>query len=220
MPIPSNSPIEEDLLILGEGDSDSAFFKNLCEKRNIAGFQCENVGGKQKFQSYLEALEGRTGFDRLKAILLVADSDDDPDERFDSVRKQIKKAKNFPHPDNPLTLAKRSGCCSTAIMMIPFGAYGPTRGCLETILYPAACTALRHLVACVDDFCRCTGADRWGSRTSVDKLKLRALLSVAWSDDPNLNLPNLVSLAKGLIPLENNVFDPIADYLNRFKGLD
>src|SRR5271157_139395 len=94
-----------DLLIVGEGAGDAALVRHLVETRGITDFQVEDAGGSSKFQAFISGLAARPGFNRLKGLIVVADSDCGADESFKGIRAQIKAAK-IPCPHAPYTVAR------------------------------------------------------------------------------------------------------------------
>ena len=148
MPVDRYAPrqISKQLLIIGEGSADEAFFVNLCAARAVAGFQVIGLKGVEKgtptgntgFQEYLNAIKDTTGFDDLKGVVIVADCDDKPQDRFLEIRKQLKKAQ-YGEPDNPFQIVhSRPGIPAVAVVMVPFtNALGPQKGCLETLILRA-----------------------------------------------------------------------------------
>jgi hypothetical protein len=145
---------------------------------------------------------------------VVADCDDSPSDRFTEVRRAIKKAKQLPIPQNAFDLKKEPNKPAVLVIMIPFTPPGtPNQGCLESLLLQSANAHLAQYVSCVDQFCQCVGSHTWTQRSHVDKLRLRALLSAAWEDDPNLGLPYALNPIKNLIPLNHNSLDALVGWL-------
>jgi hypothetical protein len=217
-PIPiRRGPIENDFLIVGEGDGDSAFFNYLNADRNLTGFQCEHAGGNTGFEDYFKALVGRKGYHRLRGLIAVGDNDQTPDDSFKEIRKQLKNAK-LPPPDTPQTIVKRNGAPAVAILMLPLPVNGgSSHGCLETVLLEAAIAHNPVISACVLTYCTCTGANAW-PKSAADKLKLRALLSAASPSDPNIGLQYALKPTKNLIPMNHAAFTSIADFIATFPA--
>jgi hypothetical protein len=216
--MPANPAVlTEKYLIVGEGPSDAAFCRHLCEVRSIMGFQFEYADGKTNYERYLNGLQARTGFDNLEAILIVADNDETPDDSFRNVRVQLRKAR-LPYPDRTLTIARRSAnVLAVAVMMIPFDGTQLFHGCLETLLLEAAGTRLGRESKCLDGYCDCIDTTRW-ARTSLDKMRLRCMLAAAWPDDPNISLQWALNPKKNLIPLDHACFNQIVEILRDFEG--
>jgi Protein of unknown function (DUF3226) len=217
-PLPAVPPIAQDYLIVGEGKGDASFFKHLCSARAIDIFQIECADGVGKLPAYLSGLSSRTGFGRLKALLVVRDNDDTPAESFREVAKQLKKAK-LPVPQEPLRVKRnKPEEVGVTVMMIPFtAASGPTRGCLESLLLPAIEEHRPDVKACVDTYFGCLAANF--TKNQQDKFRVRCSIAAMWPVDPNFGLQYALDPAKNMIPLANPVFDEVADFLREFPVL-
>jgi hypothetical protein len=215
----SRPSLTKTLLIVGEGKGDSAFVTHLLANRAIEGFEVDEAGGTGHFPEYLKALPGRSGFRDLKGLLVVADCDDSPDDSFTAIRKALKKA-GLPFPERHLELGQGQGHTNlvTSIMMLPFAATGPTRGCLETLLFIAASEQHPEIAACVDPTCQCVNTAAWTKPTAIDKFKLRVLIGAAHRDDPNFGLQYALDPGHNLIPLGHPAFTPAADAISAFRA--
>jgi hypothetical protein len=211
-------PIEKKYLIIGEGSGDARFMEHLCEARKIEGFQIEDARGNE-FLQRLSGLRDRTGFDGIKGILIVSDNDDEPAKSFIKIRRQIKQAK-LPYPNKPLALARLSkNEFAIAVMMIPFTiAGGATKGCLETLFLQAIEPKNVSTGACVTNYRACIAG---GGRTKneEDKFRFRCFVSALHQKDPNLSTSFVASAKKGLIDLDLQCFDEIANWLKGFPNL-
>ena len=216
----SDAPISTDFLIVCEGDGDEAFFRHLCTERGIQGYKAEKTGtGNSGFLPYFQGLLGRSGIERLKGVIVVSDNDDAPDESFSEVRDQLKKAK-VPHPENALEIVKWPTLdFALSVMMIPFSSGKCERGCLETLLLESVTQKFPDLHDCCNRYTACVGADHWANSQSIDKMKLRCMLSAAWEEDPNLGLQHALNPTKALVPLDHKSFDEIAAFLTAFPDL-
>jgi hypothetical protein len=209
--------ITSDFLVVGEGDGDASFIKNLCEVRGIPDFQVEDCRGESKFVLSLKSLTDRTGYDRLKGIIVVSDNDDAPDNNFLKIRGYLKDTKKLPPPDKPLTPVKRD-TITVAVMMLPFDKGKTTRGCLETLLLRCIEPGQQDLINCIDAYRTCIdGSDR--PKSHEDKFKLRCYIAAKHPDDPNLAVTFAVSPSKGLFDLNHSTFDEITDFLRKFPSL-
>lgn len=215
MPPTKRTEITEPNVIVGEGAGDAAFFKYLCQVRNIAGFQCLDAGGESKFEDYLKDLPSATGFKaKCKLLLVVGDNDDKTDAAFKRVRLAVKKA-DLPVPDNPQQIMKwTTDSLRVGILMIPFDDAGSsTKGCLETVLLESAFDKNQEIAKCIPAFGKCVGADEWANGSHVDKFKLRSLLAAAFRHDPNFGLQYALNPKHDVIPLEHRSFDKIVSFL-------
>lgn len=216
-PIPlRNQDISKTILIVGEGAGDAALIQYLCEDRGIDGFQIEDARGNSKFQDFIGGLVGRKGIQNLRALIIVADSENGAQNSFEDIRKQMKAAQ-VPYPHNPYTFARQPnlGSYATYVLMIPFSSGPPitaTTGALETLLLPSAEQHLGNASRCLDAWCECVQMNPW-SKVHRDKARLRSLLAAAHPEDPNISLQWALSPRKNLIPLGHQSFDPLAALL-------
>lgn len=221
MPTPHIPPIAKDFLIVGEGSGDTEFFKHLCVLHGLDNFQIESINGKN-FEKYFEIVQKRPGVSRLKLLLVVGDCDETPDQSFQLIRKQLKKQK-LPYPLRHLEIARwpnHDDKFAVAVMMLPFSVQaGPRVGCLETLILEAARSHLPRFDPCIDAYCRCIGIDNWPKITSVEKLKLRVLLSAASPDEPNVSLGSALNPDRQLIPLNHAAFNDITEFLRNLTNL-
>jgi len=212
--------ISGDRLIVGEGDSDAAFLKFLCEARGINGFDIHGVSGNTSFGNFLKAAQSLAGT-KLRSVLLVADNDETPDDNFKIVKGQIPTG--WPHPNNPLEKARivKGGKPESpyiVIVMLPFPKIGASsHGCLESMLLQAAEPNLPAQKDCLDTYCICTGSDKWNI-TARDKMRLRCLMSASFGEDPNAGIQYSLKPERNLIPLKHPYFNELADLLDNFDA--
>jgi hypothetical protein len=219
VPLPDTKRITHEFLIAGEGAGDQALFSYLCAAHEMTNYQCDNFGGIGNLESWLSGLPGLGGYEHLRLLIIVADNDDHPDERFIEVRRAIKKAK-LPTPQSAFALKKEANKPAVFVVMLPFTPPATAnRGCLETLLFESASANLPQYIPCVDQFCACVVSDAWLQRSHVDKLRLRILLSAACEDDPNLGLQYALNPAKNLIPLSHGSLDALVALLRDTPAL-
>jgi hypothetical protein len=210
--------LTEEYLIVGEGKSDVEFLRNLCDVRGIKGFQIEDARGKDNFKELPAGLKDATGFDKVRAILVVGDNDNDPSSSFETIRKYLMYAK-LPCPDAPLQVARvRPSPLAVAVMMLPHSAPGqPQQGCLETVLLKYVEGAHVDLANCISEFRKCTNRPRTGNED--DKFTMRCFVAALHATDPNLSMAFVTSSSKGLIDLTDQCFDRIGLFLRDFPQL-
>lgn len=209
--LPAPSPLTEDFLVVGEGSGDASLINYLCRARNISGFQVEDARGESKFVNHIKGLKSRTGYERLKAVLVVSDNDESPEARFNEIRNYLKDA-NVPYPETELTVARRTrDGIAFVVMMIPHVDGRPARGCLETLLLQCIEENQPALKECVDGFQVCMAAER--TKNQTDKLRLRCFVAALHPTDPNLALSFVLSPTKGIVDLNHSCFDEIATFL-------
>jgi hypothetical protein len=210
--------LDKEYLIVGEGSGDESFIKNLCAVRNIQGFQTEDARGKDNFPVYLKGLAVRRGYEGVKGILIVGDSDDSPDENFNHIRNCFKDAK-LPQPAAPLAVARHNRTSvAVCVMMIPYENGRAVRGCLDTLLLKYVEVARPEFMPHIAEFRKSVdGSNR--PKNQEDKFKLRCFIAAAHPEDPGLTTTWAVNPSKGLIDLRHQTFDEIAAFVQGFPTL-
>lgn len=108
-------------LIICEGESDCRFLDALFVRRNVSGYQLvKPAKGKTGFEDRLRTIRANDDFKKIEAIILVTDNDDEPGSSFDRITGQIRQARRYPVPANPLEIAKTRNCPAIAIVMLPW----------------------------------------------------------------------------------------------------
>jgi Protein of unknown function (DUF3226) len=212
-------------LILCEGSSDKAFFSHLISKRGLPDFQVtfpyganEGTGGWTKFGNFLLGAPAVTGFDLVRAIVIATDSDDNPNERFQAIQSEIRKAKGFGVPSNPLEVARSSGTLPVIVVLMILMNGQP--GNLETLCLPAAYAKWPELKRPLDEYINQSPAKEWEQRKQ-DKVRIQCLIAGTCKQDPCTPLSWLWNdrSEEYHIPLEDDSFDEVAGFLENFGEL-
>jgi len=218
-PEPLNGPY----LLICEGDSDGAFFKNLLSKRSIVGFDItypgppeQQSGGRDAIGSLLGGLIPKRGFSTLKAILIAYDNDEDPVKAFGLIREQIRKASSYSIPEAPLSSSEPK---PGTPVLVPFPIpWKEELGNLETLCLPAAREKWKDLAECLEEYVNCSDVPKW-TISNQAKTRIRCLITATCKDDPNTSLVHLWSRKPEFhIPLDHNCFNRVADFLRDFPG--
>lgn len=213
-------------VILCEGFSDEAFFRELIKQRRIHQFgirSCADAdkskkGGIDKFGKLLEAIPTWEGFSELRDIVIVADNDASPAKNFAKVCRLIERASPeaipapvYGVPDRALVSAAGTPARITVLMM----PWPDVPGNLESLCLQAAASVSADISACVDGFVRCARTDEWEDPTKVDKMRLRSILAARHQKDPFIGLGNVWQRqqSRGLIPINHPCFDRIEAFL-------
>jgi hypothetical protein len=209
MAIHTPVPLEGDFLVLGEGDRDRAFIKELLDKRKIqTRVHVDFVGGQGGFKVRLEGYSALNGWDKLKGVLLISDNDASSNKSFKQIKEQLNDG-GFPSPTRALDIARKKGMPPLAVLMMPYPAInGSTDGCLETLTIPALESADKTSFDHVSTLLANCNVATWPKKGSRDKIVVRCNISVRWPDDPMLGLQ--LAFGKGLIPLDHIVFNDVA----------
>jgi hypothetical protein len=170
-PPPSGVPfqLEEDRLLLVEGDFDLGFLRALLDRHGRKGVQVAQLDGIGSVGAKVAVRAIRPGFDKLRWLGLARDADRDARAAHQSLRDAINRASAF----LPLTIPRRSwerttseaGRCSVTLFVFPDGE---REGDFERYLWegltsePAA-TCVEAYVSCLRDTGR-TLPREWKSR--------------------------------------------------------
>ena len=209
-------------LIVVEGGSDKALFNGLLNNRNIIGFDVlcpwdmeKGLEGEDAIRHLLDAIVISRNFEKLQKILIVIDSDDNPDDKFKKFQAVLSKTKPFsdgnryPIPNNPNEFSPAGGGLQVAIQLLPTPQ---ATGAMETLCWNAAIAHCQSVQSCIDEFANCVGAHNW-SPQKLAKFKLRSLISTQHQSNPDLPTTYLWEQAPTIVPLESNIFDPLAEFL-------
>jgi hypothetical protein len=183
-------------------------------------FHVDQAGGNTQFARYLEGLVKSTGLVPLDAILVVGDNDDDPDNAFKEIQKQIREASKavaIAVPNRPFELAaKDKNSIATVVMMIPFDPQGnPLPGCLESVLYDAAHPRVANIRHYVDEFRDRVAESDWKA-SRHDKMRFRSLIAASY-EDPHLSVSYAVHTSKEIVDLGHGSLAGIIQFLAGFE---
>jgi hypothetical protein len=213
-PTCTRETFEKPLAIIGEGAADAHFLAELCKSRGLTQFQIARpANSKDSFGTRLLAIDSNSYRKSMSTILLVCDSDDDPQRAFEHVAEQVNDTKLFARPTAPLTVGpKQPQYPSIAILTLP---WIDKPGCLETLLYRAvgADPAYNRLTAPIEGLlsgaptATCTVCKR-------AKARLACMVAAACVDDPSCAASALWYSKKGFRHLlASTHFDQVVTYL-------
>jgi hypothetical protein len=219
-------PFTTEGLILCEGVEDAAVIRQLIKSR-VLGISVDiranadwpsNGGGDGGFAAAISAAEANHGFRNIKKILLVADNDHDPAEKFKNIQQQIDKAytdpglsKQWPKPSQPAKFT--GGKPAVAVWMWPSAGQ---HGCLETVLWPAIQQKYPQATPCVDAAMACSGSANW-SLSKRHKAAVRCFFSLACEKNPGATLAAIFQdvATAAFVPLEHASLNPMANFLQQ-----
>lgn len=214
----SSKEYEHRALILCEGAEDCSFFTAFLSSRMLGIAHVRHTGptrfdrgGHSRFGEALRAAKVSRSFRVIDRVLLVVDSDDDPQAAFQSVRQQLLD-NGFAAPNNIAEVG--NGSPVICIITMPLGSVGN----LETVLLEAALATDRTNSASVQKFVSEVATPIEWTEPRKHKLTLRASISSRWPRDPDLNLVPLFRdpRSRRLIPLEHQSLNPLAKFISEF----
>lgn len=202
-------------LILCEGKSDAAFFRDLLANRGIQGYRIgfpepdhTALGhGRPAMRSYLESAVVRPGFKRhVKTVVVV--SDNDLPNAFDVVKDLIPED-SYARPDAVRTIAREDNKIDTAIVLVPFAPLGA----LEALILEALEWGLVKKQA-LQAYRWITGVSRW-PHLKQDKMRIRCIIAASCEKNPDCSLTWMWKASNTGIPfsLSHTAFTPLATYL-------
>jgi hypothetical protein len=196
---------EKPCSVLCEGGTDLWFLRRLAANRGLdahLGVFFPSRDGKDYGQAY-----GSGGFksglntiatqlsihERVRGVIVVADNDDNPSEKFTAVCDALRAAR-FPAPNAPEQIVQgqvEGRNLSLAVFMIPGNG---REGCLESLLYESLSLADRE--RCVDALAMCFGVQVDGNTWRVHKTheaRLRAVVGCLYPRDPGRALGHILA---------------------------
>ena len=211
-----------DRFLICEGIDDKQFLTALVKKRRLPEFQIchaaefngwgegeQPIGGKSGIPKSLYRIDVLSGFDSLKALLIVTDNDHQ--KSWKELRKSLKGICTL--PETPVEIGLIYGK-PLAIFLIPSAAeYGD----LETYCLPEVHRKWPRAESCVNTFLDCTGASMWEKKASKNKAKFRAATVGFYQPDPFKGLG--YRLGNEALSADNPRFDELAQFLKDFDSL-
>jgi hypothetical protein len=203
-------------LLICEGYEDHAFFHRLIEVRGLPRFHIRPSGGNSQFAQAIAKfrLEQPNAYNGLRHIVIAADNDEDPTEKFTNVCNHIEHVFGAgTAPNQPQQAAGTRP--PVTVLMIPWTG---ENGHLEYLCCDSAEDADATIGSRVNDFIAlCGGDDDW-TVSRYGKAWLRSNLAVRCERDPFVALGSAFNNQRfqNLIPVNHASFDRIADFLAGF----
>ena len=177
-------------LILCEGSGDKAFLHELIRKRGLPEFQVqypswgtEVTGGWTKYGKFLKDQKVNEGFrQNVKAIIITADNDDDPRQRFQELCHQVELG-GYRVPNQPLELVREVGQPDIVVVTLPMDG---NPGCLEDSLLRAAYSKW-PLENAINNYISQTPANQWSNNKQA-KARMQCLIATTCKQNPNTPL--------------------------------
>ncbi len=209
----------ESRFILCEGMDDKCFLEALIREHHLPSFQIchaaefngrgigeSSTGGKDGFKTALDRVDVLSGFDNLKAILIVTDNDEPK-----SLKKLRQSLKGIGSVPQSVTEVGTIYGKPLAVFLIPSAT---ECGDLETFCLPEIHKVWPRSPRCVEDFLTNTGALNWTKQSSINKARARAAVVGFYQPDPYMGIGYL--FRKGQLSVKNQRFDALVDFLRKF----
>lgn len=196
--------MESDSLLLVEGIDDARFFMAfLRDGLNTTNVQIVQVGGNQRFRTFLaETLLVSENLTNLRRLGVVTDADTNAAAAFQRIRSALDDA-GFPAPRQVWDTAQ-SNNLGVSVAVLPDGS---APGDLEALCLRSI--AAEPLTACVDEYIACARA-AGGEIAEPNKARLHAYLAAA-GRQPGLRLGE--AAAAGLWDWQSPAFNRIRQFL-------
>ena len=209
--------VNADILVISEGLADKAFLTKLIAHwlpaYSVAfPYPTNAVGGVTSFTIMLEGLRAaRVDFKRVKGVLLIADSGDDPANALAAVASTVKAAGHYPVPEALDTVAAAANDHpATAITTIPSTT---ATGGLETLYNEYFKKIHPQGTSEVNSFLNSPTFDvgNWNAEKQ-GKANFASFVAATNRDDPS-RAASYAFKDPALIDEKNDIFKPLADKL-------
>ena len=215
---------DKEWLIVCEGPGDKNVLCELLSQHDIYDNFNVRFPGKEDFAAGRGAIvpwlntvaDASSTFDVVKAILIIADNDDDPVSSLDEILSGLKSIakKRFGVPTAEKQFVRGSGAQMPAlgILMIPMGKQGN----LETLCVEGALTKWPLLGAPLNTYVAATPGAEW-TLSRQSKMQMQCLLAVTCKPQPETTIQHLWQHdSEYHVPLDTPSFIEIADFLKNF----
>lgn len=153
----------------------------------------------------------------VKAVLIIADKDDDAAASLDVVIGTLKGSDKVPVPSGERVVAKGKGDFpSIVILMVPMTGDGN----IETISLKAAIEKWTSMATPLDNYIDSSPAKKWGL-SKQSKARITALLAATCEPRPDATFCAHWQVKKEEfhIPVTSTIFSEIVDFLKGFAAL-
>lgn len=205
----------------GPGDKnvlDRLISHHVLDQRFVVQFPGKELGGspgRGGIVPWLDlAYETDTEFRRnVKAVLIIADNDDVPEDSFKEILVGLKKAKALKTalPTKAQEVVRTAGMPDLSILMIPIGE----RGAIESLCVAAAYSSW-PVQSAVDAYIAATPAKTWGP-TKQAKARMQVVIGGTCEQRPETSLASMRDHCP--FPVGDQSFSGIVEFLRGFEAL-
>lgn len=189
-------------MVVTEGRDDLALVETLVRQLGLTNLQVLSFDGVDNLHGYLKALPAVSGFERVRALGILCDAEDNAQARFQSVTSSLGTA-GLPVPPGPLVPALGSPRIVVLVNPHERPAGSLDDVCVESVRADPA-------MPCVDAYIECLA--RAGITGPQNRGKTRAHAFIASRERPDVSLG--VALRRGYFSLDHAVFDPVRRLLS------
>lgn len=218
--------LEEERILICEGDQDQFFLETLIQEQDLPAFQIKgsagwnrlDVGGIEGFGFALEKLAAVTDFKKLKGIAIVTDND--KKGALENVKQKLQKhfsslQNDYNYKTTRSKYIVRLNSKPVLIVLVPDNK---NCGNLETLCLPVLYDHWSTAGKCVEEFLKCTSAIPNWTNNKLDKAKVGSIISGYHKDNPNQALGRLFQRSNEL-PTNHKCFDQLINILKHFDEI-
>lgn len=215
-------------VIVCEGSADRVFITRLLQRRwgvTDISVRCTHqkndrrCGGKDGLTETLLALDAvrATNPGRVRGIVIVFDSDDDPLTSFEAIIESIRAAKlSYPLPDRVLEV--KPGTRSAPAIAVALLPWMDRVGHLDELIFEALRESHQDLLQPISDFQQATAHRNGGWKiTKQSKMRLRCMIAASHEPDPSLALSFLLESSLCPVDFYHPAFDQLVAFLEDFR---
>lgn len=213
---------DKNWLIVCEGPGDKNVLDRILSKHNIDNFcvrfpDRKNGGnaGRGGIVPWIDLVYDTVPSFRstVKAIVIVADNDDNPGNSFNEIVAGLKKTTSIKLgiPAKEREVARNKGFPDLAVLMVPLDKVGA----IEALCLPAH-DSVHSTLAAVDAYLAATPAAKWGE-TKKSKARLQIAISGTCEAWPEMGIATMRDVCP--FPVDHASFDEIVEFLKGFGSL-
>lgn len=213
--------ITKSYIAICEGTADEETFRILTRKRGIRNieFVCADKDcggfGKNYFYAVLATLTTRRDFENLKGIIIIQDSDDDPNIALREMKAQIRKAnRGFEQNERftiPLELLVPAFNDNRPPLLLATIPWIDKPGALETLILPSIEAKYPEVLECLNNYCQCSQKVNELSTSKQSKMRLASMVAAICKKDPTCAIQNMWNKDEFNELMEHDCFNPLED---------
>ena len=167
--------------------------------------------GYTEIKRHLVGLQAARDREHLTHLVVVADGDENPAQRFSEIQSFLATAQ-FAVPATPFVVS--DGSPVVGVYLMP----GPGRiGALETLLTEAMLDNDPLIGHCLSEFRTCANTPGPWSAARIGKMQVNAAIAMWCRDDPACSVTWIWRKQPGLIPADSLRFQDFCDFVNAVR---
>ncbi|HLI67062.1 MAG TPA: DUF3226 domain-containing protein [Caulobacteraceae bacterium] len=210
--------LEHEALVLCEGAADQNFLRKLLANRGgfppVDFLPHDAFHGRDGFGRMIATVRPLEAFRRIRGVLIVADSHDDPEKTFKHVYRQLCAVPDIPLPEGLIDVAFNTDhTLGIGIITLPDEK---TPGSLESLLARELADPNPWIDGCVDAFLSCGEGDAltWPPE-KLAKARYHSMVAALHRKDPS-RAASATFDKNPVIPIAGHAFDGVEQRLRAF----